>query len=95
VGALPEEDISEGVGAARCKDVRGLRRVYSSSFSWSGSSLAPQEKYAHLQNRGVYVWKKSKNRLLKDCEKSDPTIEGKNAVLQGRRKRQNAYIEVV
>jgi hypothetical protein len=50
---------------------------------------------ALAKSRGLYVSKKSNNRLLKDCEKSDLTIEGENAVLQGRRKRRNAYIEVV
>jgi hypothetical protein len=50
---------------------------------------------ALAKSRGLYVWEKSKNPLLKDCEKSDLTIEGENAVLQGRRKRRNAYIEVV
>ena len=93
VAALPEEDIFEGVGEARCQleDMSELARAYSSSFSWPGSSVGSTGKICALvKTRGLYVSGKSKNRLLKDCEKSDLTIESENAVLQGLRKRRNA-----
>jgi hypothetical protein len=39
------------------------------------------------ETRRLYVSKKSEERLLRDCKKSDLTIEGENAVLQAPRKR--------
>jgi hypothetical protein len=61
-----------------------------------GAAIRSTGKICALaKSRGLYVWKKSLNRLPKDHEKSDRKIEGENAVLQDRRNRRNSYIEVV
>jgi hypothetical protein len=40
-----------------------------------------RKKCALAKSRGLYVSKKSADRLLKDCEKSHTLIEGENALL--------------
>jgi hypothetical protein len=62
----------------------------------TGTAIRSTGKICALaKSRGLYVSKKSEDRLLKGCEKSDHKIETENAVLQDPKKRGKPHMEVV